>query len=135
VCARTSALVYLLVHYLSLEGQGPTNVNRDEQPYVGIRTQATLGEWPRVNALLGALFKWLEDRQVRPAGPPSYRYRTVGDEREPFDVEVGVPVDPGSSRRTAGDQPNDPEGDGRAYRAPWNIPIGWDRRTTEGWVR
>ena len=71
----------------------PSIEHRAAQAYVGIRTRATLKEWSRVNALVGDIFGWLEEHRVRPAGPPFYRYRTVGDERVPFDVEVGVPVD------------------------------------------
>jgi effector-binding domain-containing protein len=70
----------------------PHIVQRDEQQYAGIRTHATLREWSRVNALLGQLFGWLSERDIDGAGPPLYRYWTIGDEEEEFDVEVGVPV-------------------------------------------
>jgi hypothetical protein len=43
---------------------GPNLQYRDEQQYVGIRMQATLGEWSRVNALAGEIFGWLKERRM-----------------------------------------------------------------------
>ncbi|GLW90982.1 GyrI-like domain-containing protein [Actinokineospora globicatena] len=68
----------------------PTIETRPEQPYVSIRTQATLAEWGRVNALIGPVYGWLTERDITPAGPLFYRYHSVAG--DVIDVEVGVPV-------------------------------------------
>jgi effector-binding domain-containing protein len=73
--------------------EGPRIERRDEQPYVSIRTRATLNEWPRVNALVLDVLHWMEERGLGSAGAPFFRYWTIGDDRDPYDLEVGWPVD------------------------------------------
>ncbi|RLK62122.1 GyrI-like domain-containing protein [Actinokineospora cianjurensis] len=68
----------------------PTIETRAEQPYVSIRTQATLAEWGRVNALIGQVYGWITERDLAPAGALFYRYHSVTD--DVLDVEVGVPL-------------------------------------------
>jgi uncharacterized protein YndB with AHSA1/START domain/effector-binding domain-containing protein len=70
----------------------PTLQERDARPYVSIPVRATLGEWPRVNALVPELFGWLAQRGIAPAGGLFYRYWVEGDARTEFELEVGVPV-------------------------------------------
>lgn len=67
--------------------------HRDEQPYVGILIEASLSEWEQVNALVGELMGWLEQRGETLAGAPFYRYDVIGDETAPFSVMVGIPTD------------------------------------------
>ena len=65
---------------------------RNEQPYVGIRSQAEMTTLDRVIPEgLGAVFGWLGARGVDPAGPPFIRYYVIDMERQ-LEVEVGVPV-------------------------------------------
>ncbi|WP_156756900.1 GyrI-like domain-containing protein [Actinokineospora pegani] len=83
---------------------------RPPKHYAGIRTQAPLSEWGRVNALLPEVQGWLAERGVAVVGPPMYRYHQV-DEAGVIDVEVGWPVaEPveGDGRVTAQEVP---EGD------------------------
>jgi effector-binding domain-containing protein len=83
----------------------PRLLDRDEQPYVAIRTQATLQGMPSVlPQLLPKVFAWLGERGAKPAGPPFIRYLVIDMERE-LDIEVGVPVGkplPGDDRVRAG---------------------------------
>ncbi|GAA2985190.1 GyrI-like domain-containing protein [Actinokineospora diospyrosa] len=68
----------------------PTIETRAAQPYVSIRTQASLAEWGKVNALIGEVYGWVAQRGVEPAGALFYRYHSVAG--DVIDVEVGVPV-------------------------------------------
>lgn len=77
----------------------PSLEHRGERPYVGIPIEATLAEWREVNALVGEVFRWLDRRDEGLAGAPFYRYRVIGDETTPFELEVGVPT----AGRPAGD--------------------------------
>jgi effector-binding domain-containing protein len=70
----------------------PRIVEREEQACVGIRTRATLREWSTVNALLRELLEWSSEVGVHPPVAPFYRYRVIGDEDRPYDVEVGIPI-------------------------------------------
>ena len=71
---------------MSLE---PNIEDRKPQPYAAIRTQATMREWGKVNALIGEVAGWLAQRNISPAGPPVYRYWKIGDMDRQFDLEVG----------------------------------------------
>jgi effector-binding domain-containing protein len=70
----------------------PRIEDRREQPYVGIRVQVPMREFPRViPQLLGDLFAWLGPREVAPAGPPFIRYHVINMSAA-MDIELGVPV-------------------------------------------
>jgi effector-binding domain-containing protein len=77
----------------------PKVEHRDEQPYVGIRTQVPMRQFRKVTPqLLGELFAWLDKRGVPPAGPPFMRFHVI-DMKADMDIELGVPV----ARPLAGD--------------------------------
>src|SRR5690349_20662015 len=70
----------------------PKVENRDEQPYMGIRSQVPMAELPTViPQSLGEIFAWLGKEGVTPAGPPFIRYHVI-DMSSKLDVELGVPV-------------------------------------------
>lgn len=70
----------------------PKIENRNAQPYVGIRTQATLQELGTViPQLLGEVFGWLGKRSVEPSGAPFIRYHVI-NMADKLDIELGVPV-------------------------------------------
>lgn len=84
---------------------------RGEQPYVAVRVQVTLPEWGRVDVLVGEVLDWCGREGVVPVGAPFRRYRVVGGQSVPFDLEVGVPVaerPPGDGRIVAGVMPAGP---------------------------
>ncbi|MBM7775856.1 effector-binding domain-containing protein [Actinokineospora baliensis] len=86
--------------------QQPAIETRPEQPYVSLRTQASLAEWGRVNALIGEVYGWITERDIAPAGALFYRYHSVAE--DVIDVEVGVPVPTaveGDGRVVAGSKP------------------------------
>ncbi|HEY7431632.1 MAG TPA: GyrI-like domain-containing protein [Streptosporangiaceae bacterium] len=65
---------------------------RDEQPYVGIRTQVPMdGIAGAVDQAFPALFGWLGQRDIAPAGAPFIRYHVI-DMMASLDIEMGVPV-------------------------------------------
>lgn len=76
-----------------MTGAEPSLEHRSERLCVTIPIEATLAEWGRVNALVGELLEWLERRDEALAGAPFYRYRVLGDETIPFELEVGVPTE------------------------------------------
>jgi effector-binding domain-containing protein len=66
--------------------------DRAEQPYMAIRTQATMDELGTVIPhLLGDVFAWLRQQDIAPAGAPFIRYLVI-DMAAQLDIEVGVPV-------------------------------------------
>lgn len=70
----------------------PKIENRSEQPYVGIRTKASLPELPTViPQTLDEVFAWLVQRGIAPAGAPFIRYHVINMEAQ-MDIELGVPV-------------------------------------------
>lgn len=73
---------------------------RDEQPYLGIRSEVTKGVAAVVDSAFPQLFAWLAEHGVTPSGPPFIRYREVDNAGEPLGIEVGAPVG-------GGDAPND----------------------------
>ncbi len=81
----------------------PKIEERREQPYMGIRTEATMKELPKVIPdLLEEVFDWLNQHGLAPAGPPLIRYYVI-DMAAQMDIELGVPVShavPGDSRVT-----------------------------------
>ncbi|MFF7333489.1 GyrI-like domain-containing protein [Streptomyces sp. NPDC008150] len=74
----------------SLEVQ-PVVGHRVEQPYVGIRTSATLESFAAFERRLAELLAWMRAEGVEPAGPPFCRYHVIDMFRE-LQVEAGVPV-------------------------------------------
>jgi effector-binding domain-containing protein len=67
-------------------------VYRKAQPYVGIRTKATIQEMPGVvPRLLPRIFGFLKSRGISPDGPVLLRYWVIDMQRS-MEVEVGVPV-------------------------------------------
>jgi effector-binding domain-containing protein len=65
---------------------------RNEQQYVGIRTQTPVQNLKDViPQLLGELFGWLGERGIAPAGAPLIRYYVINMESD-MDVELGIPV-------------------------------------------
>jgi effector-binding domain-containing protein len=76
----------------------PRVEQRTEQPYVAIRRRVTMdGIAEAVDSAFPALFGWLAERGVAPAGPPFIRYLSVGSELE---IDLGVPVE----RAATGDE-------------------------------
>jgi effector-binding domain-containing protein len=70
----------------------PKLEDRNEQPYVGVRTQATMQELDiAIPQGLEEVFAWLGKRGIAPAGAPFVRYLVI-DMMALLDIEVGVPV-------------------------------------------
>ena len=70
----------------------PMLEDRNEQPYMGIRTEASLTELDQVvPVLLAEVFAWLGKQGMTPAGPPFIRYYVINMAAN-MAVEVGVPV-------------------------------------------
>jgi effector-binding domain-containing protein len=70
----------------------PQVVQREEQPYVGIRTQVPPSKFKKIiPQFLEELFAWLRARDVQPAGAPFMRYYVINMAGN-MDVELGVPV-------------------------------------------
>jgi effector-binding domain-containing protein len=66
--------------------------DRNDQHYVGIRTQVTVQEMGSVlPSLWGELYSWLASKGLKPAGAPLWRYRVVDMEAK-MEIDVGVPV-------------------------------------------
>ena len=56
----------------------PKLEDRNEQRYVGIRTQVPMGEIEKViPQLLGEVLAWLEKQGVAPAGAPFMRFHVI----------------------------------------------------------
>ncbi|MBO0781752.1 MAG: GyrI-like domain-containing protein [Ktedonobacteraceae bacterium] len=126
----------------------PKLEDRNEQHYVGIRTQVSMKEMGKViPQLLGEVFAWLEKQGVAPAGAPFNRYHVINMESK-MDIELGVPVAsavPGDERVRAGVLPagryaslvytgvrNGIKGNGALL--DWGAEKGlvWDRYEAEG---
>jgi effector-binding domain-containing protein len=70
----------------------PRIVERDEQPYMGIRTSVTMPEISGfIDASFPLVFAHLETNSIQPAGPPFVRYHLIDMDGQ-LDIEVGVPV-------------------------------------------
>jgi effector-binding domain-containing protein len=70
---------------------GPAIIERAAQPYVGIVRRVRMNEIAAVADSMDAVFGWLAERQVQPAGAPFFKYNVIDMERE-LEVEAGVPV-------------------------------------------
>jgi effector-binding domain-containing protein len=70
--------------------------DRNEQPYVGIRSQIAMGELPTViPQQIGEVAAWLEQQRVEPDGPPLVRYHMCPAEVDMaamLDIAVGWPI-------------------------------------------
>jgi effector-binding domain-containing protein len=81
---------------------------RDEQPYMGIRMQVSMGEMPKViPQSFEEVFAWLGEGGIAPVGPPFVRFHVI-DMDAKIDIEMGVPVESseeGDERVTAGTLP------------------------------
>ena len=65
---------------------------RAEQHYLGIRTKATMRDLGTVIPQThDAVYRWLAEQGIDPAGAPFVRYHVIDMESE-LDVEMGVPV-------------------------------------------
>lgn len=86
----------------------PIVEERAEQPYMAIRTQATMRELPAViPRLIGEVGAWLGQHGTPPAGPPFIRYLVI-NMAENLDIELGFPVakaGQGNGRVSAGELP------------------------------
>jgi effector-binding domain-containing protein len=70
----------------------PKLEDRNEQQYVGIRTQTSVpGLKDVIPQLLDELFAWLGQRGIAPAGAPLNRFHVINMEAL-MDVELGIPV-------------------------------------------
>ena len=70
----------------------PKIVHRDDQPYMGIRTQVAMPQLPTViPQLLDEIHHVLETRGVAPSGAPFIRYHVINMEAK-LDIEMGWPV-------------------------------------------
>ena len=70
----------------------PRIVEREEQPYVGIRSRVPMaGLGPAIDRSFPQVFDRLAAEGIPSAGPPLVRYNVIDMERE-LDIEVGVPV-------------------------------------------
>ncbi|MBZ0290336.1 MAG: GyrI-like domain-containing protein [Anaerolineae bacterium] len=74
----------------------PKVENRDPQPYAGIRTQISMGEFPSIiPQYIDEVAEWLGKQGVAPDGPPIIRYHACPTMPGPdamLDVAIGWPV-------------------------------------------
>jgi GyrI-like small molecule binding protein len=78
----------------------PRLEERAERPYLAIACRVTDGVPAAVDPAFPALFGWLRDHAIAPAGPPLIRYLTLDAGGDPLEIEVCAPVAAG----TAGDE-------------------------------
>jgi effector-binding domain-containing protein len=70
----------------------PTIEQRDEQPYVGIRTQVSMQDFAAaIQPSFVELGDWMERNGIEHAGPRMIRYHAI-DSAGNLDVEMAVPV-------------------------------------------
>lgn len=70
----------------------PVVAERQSQPYVAIKAQATMQTMDQIlPPLMPQVFAWLGERGIPPAGPPFWKYNVI-DMMRLLEVEVGVPV-------------------------------------------
>jgi effector-binding domain-containing protein len=74
--------------------RAPLIQRRPAQPYVGIRGDvSTEAEFrSAVDRGFPALFGWLRDNGIEPAGPPFIRYLEVAGSGQPLRFELGAPT-------------------------------------------
>ena len=76
----------------------PQIEERNEQPYLGIRSQVTEGVAAVVDRSFPQLFAWLGRHGVEPAGPPFIRFHEIDHAGEPLEIEVAAPVAGGAAQ-------------------------------------
>jgi effector-binding domain-containing protein len=120
---------------------------RDEQPYMGIRTKVTMSEMPDViPQSFEEVFGWLGERGIAPTGLPFVRFHVI-DMAAKMDIEMGVPVEStlaGDDRVTAGTLPagryaslvytgleNAYQGNGRLLHWGGKQGLTWDKWMVE----
>jgi effector-binding domain-containing protein len=69
----------------------PQIIERQAQPYVGVRESVTMSTLSRIADRIPELLDWLAQRGETPSGAAFFRYLTIDMERE-LEVEAGVPV-------------------------------------------
>ncbi len=70
----------------------PKVEDRKEQPYVAIRTQATMNELDKaIPQGIGEVAAWLGNQGIAPTGAPFIRYLVI-DMEALLEIEVGFPV-------------------------------------------
>jgi effector-binding domain-containing protein len=70
----------------------PEILQNEAVPYVCIPIRASLQQWDAVNQQLANVYAWLDERDIAPAGAPFYRYRVIGGDAQPWELDVAVPV-------------------------------------------
>ncbi len=78
----------------------PQIQERDEQPYLAIRSEVTDGLPAVVDHTFPQLFAWLGRHGIEPSGPPFIRYLEVDHNGEPLEIEVAAPVAAGTDPPT-----------------------------------
>ena len=69
----------------------PKIEDRNDQHYVGIRTQVTMQELGKLLPPLWCeVYGWLANKDAKPAGAPLWRYRVI-DMAASLEIDVGVP--------------------------------------------
>src|SRR5260370_19420311 len=90
----------------------PKIEDRNDQHYVGIRTQVTMQELGKLlPPLWGEVYGWLANKGLKPAGAPLWRYRVI-DMAAQLEIGLGVPgATPvtGDNRITADTLPAGPD--------------------------
>ena len=72
---------------------GPSIVERAEQPYVGIRSTVTMDGISKIADRLPEIFGWLAARGIAPVDAPFFKYNVIDMAGQgEYDLEVGVPV-------------------------------------------
>jgi effector-binding domain-containing protein len=71
----------------------PTIEQRPSLGYLGIAGRVTDGVPALVDQAFPELYAWLGEHDVEPAGPPFIRVRELDTNRDPLEIEVGVPVE------------------------------------------
>jgi effector-binding domain-containing protein len=69
----------------------PTVVERQPQPYVGVRERVTMASIGAVADRMPDVVTWVLDQGLEIAGPPFLRYLVIDMERE-LEIEAGVPL-------------------------------------------
>ncbi|EWM09807.1 DUF6596 domain-containing protein [Kutzneria sp. 744] len=69
----------------------PSVIERAAQPYVGIRRTVTMQTIPEIADRMPAVFAWLTERGIEPAGAPFFRYLVI-DMAGELVMEAGFPV-------------------------------------------
>lgn len=77
---------------ITVKHTAPTVEQRDEQPYVAIRTQVPMQELSAViPQLIDETEAWLKTQGIAPTGAPLARYHVINMD-DMLDIEIGWPV-------------------------------------------